>query len=198
MAKRALFIIEDGFDDFEFFYAYHRLLELGFEAIIASSEKYSGLLVYDPQKGYRRARREVEGKHGSKVAVDVTYLEALGNTGSYDVLVLPGGRGSERARRHREAVELVRRMVVEEEKPVVAICHGPQLLISAGAIKGRRVTAYWGIRDDIINAGGVYVDKDYARDNNIVTIRHTTSIGKGFRLFVELLKERGLVPKDEC
>ncbi len=190
-ARRALVLLEDGFDDFEYFYAVHRLAEEGFEAIVASSRRYSDVPLYDPETGVIRPRpRRVKGKNGLEVDVDISYGEALSKLGEFDVLVIPGGRSPDRVRRYRDAVELTRRMV-EEGKPAVAICHGPQVLISAGVVRGRRIAANPGIRDDVVNAGGVYVDEAAARDGNIVTIRHPTVLGRGFKLFVELLREKG-------
>ncbi|BEP18708.1 deglycase PfpI [Pyrofollis japonicus] len=190
---KALFIIEEGFDDLEFFYAYHRLIEEGFEPVIASSKKYDDVPLYDPETGSVKPRpRRVKGKHGLEVETNLSFKEALERIDDFDVLVLPGGRGPERARRHPEAVEIVKRMA-EKGKPILAICHGPQLLVSAGVARGKRMTAYWGIRDDIVNAGAEYVDADAVRDGNIVTVRHTTVLGKGTKLFIELLKERGLI-----
>ncbi len=192
---RALFILEDGFDDFEYFYARHRLEELGFGVVVASHCRYSDVPLYDPEKGELRPRPyRVRGKHGLEVEVDTDYVSALKELDSYDVLVIPGGRGPDRARRYGEAVEIVRRMAVGG-KPILAICHGPQLLISAAVVKGRRIAANPGIRDDVVNAGGVYVDDVAARDGNIVTIRHPSVMGRGFRLFVELLAERGLASR---
>ncbi len=188
---KALIIAEDGVDDFELLYAYHRLREEGFEVFVASHEKYSNYLGVAPDGKTIRLPRMLKGKHGSEIAVDLDYREALEKLSEFDVLVLPGGRGPERARQHREAVEIVKRMV-EAGKPVVAICHGPQLLISAGVIRGRRVTGYPGIKDDIINAGGEYVDKPAVRDGNIVTVKHPIWLGEGFKLFIELLREKGL------
>ena len=192
MARRALVVLEDGFDDLEYFYAVQRLAELGFESLVASHEKYSDVPLYDPRTGEIRPRhRTVKGKNGLEARVDLSYEEALERLGEFDVLVIPGGRSPDRARRYRAAVELTRRFV-EEGKPVVAICHGPQLLISAGVVKGRRIAANPGVRDDVVNAGGIYVDDAAARDGNIVTIRHPSVLGKGFRVFVELLREKGL------
>lgn len=192
MAK-ALFLVEEGFDDLEYFYAYHRLREEGFECLVASSKKYDDVPLYDPETGRLSPRpRRVRGKHVLEVTVDLSFREALERLDEFDVLVIPGGRGPERARRFPEAVEIVRRMA-QAGKPILAICHGPQLLISAGVAKGRRMTGYWGIRDDIVNAGATYVDEDAVRDGNIVTVRHTSVIGKGVKLFIELLREKGLV-----
>ena len=83
--------------------------------------------------------------------------------------------------------------MAEAGKPILAICHGPQLLVSAGVARDKKMTAYWGIRDDIENAGAQYIDEDAVRDGNIVTVRHTTVLGKGTKLFIELLREKGLV-----
>lgn len=189
---RALVLLEDGFDDFEYFYAVHRLAEEGFSHSVASSRKYSDVPLFDPASGRLSPRpRSVKGKYGLAVSVDIDYKEALERLSEFDVLVIPGGRSPDRVRRYPEAVELTRRMV-EAGEPVVAICHGPQVLISAGVVRGRRVAANPGIRDDVVNAGGVYVEDPAARDGNIVTIRHPSVLGQGFRLFIELLREKGL------
>ncbi len=188
--RKALFIIEEGFDDFEFFYFYHRLIEEGFEPVIASSKKYDDIPIYDPVEDKVKPRpRRVKGKHTLVVETDLSFKEVLEKIGEFNVLVIPGGRGPERARRYSEAVEIVKKMV-ESGKPVLAICHGPQLLISANAVRGKKLTGYWGIKDDIVNAGAEYVDEDAVRDGNIVTIRHTSVIGKGSKLFIELLREK--------
>jgi len=189
---KALIILEEGFDDFEYFYSKHRLEELGFTVHVASHRKHSPTPVYDPETGkLQPAPRRVTGKHGTQATVDLDYREALERLDEYDVLILPGGRSPERARQHPEAVEIVRRMA-SQGKPILAICHGPQLLISAGAAKGRRMTGYPGIRDDIENAGATYTGEPATRDGNIVTIRHPTVLGQGFRLFTQLLRERNL------
>ena len=190
---KALFIVEDGFDDLEYFYALHRLREEGFDAVIASSRKHDDIPLYDPETGKLLPRpRTVKGKRFLEVRVDIDYREALERLGEFDVLVIPGGRGPERARVYPEAVEIVRKMV-EEGKPVLAICHGPLLLVSAGVAKGRRLTGYWGIRDDLVNAGAEYADMDAVRDGNIVTVRHTTVIGVGVKLFIDLLRRKKLI-----
>ncbi|ABM80843.1 type 1 glutamine amidotransferase domain-containing protein [Hyperthermus butylicus] len=189
---RALFIVEPDFDDLEFFYAYHRLLEEGFEIDIASHAKYSDVPRYDPQTGRLEPRPlKIKGKRGFEVEATLSYREAVERLDSYDVLVIPGGRSPERARQHREAVEIARRMA-EKGKPIIAICHGPLLLASASVIRGRRVTGYPGIKDDLVNAGAEYVDAGAVLDGNIVTVRHTSSMGEGFRLFIQLLREKGL------
>ena len=188
---KALIIAEDGVDDFELLYSYHRLREEGFEVFVASHTKHSEYAVIRDGR-VEPAPRLIEGKRGQKIKVDLEYREALEKLNEFDVLVLPGGRGPERARQYPEAVEIVKRMA-GAGKPVIAICHGPLLLVSAGVLKGRRVTGYPGIRDDLVNAGAIYVDEPAVRDGNIVTVKHPTWISDGFRLFMELLREVKLV-----
>ena len=187
---KALFIVEDDVDELEFYYAYYRLKEEGFEVVVASHSKWGKYAVYDEETGeLRREKREVKGKRGLTIPVDIDYEEAL--KGEWDVLVIPGGRSPERARQHPKAVEIVRRHA-EAGKPILAICHGPLLLVSAGVLRGRKTTGYWGIRDDLVNAGAEYVDEDVVRDGNIVTVRHTRFLAEGLREFMKLLRERGL------
>jgi len=89
---RALFIVEEGFDDLEYFYAYHRLLEEGFEVVIASSRKYDDIPLYDPETGKISPRpRRVKGKHVLEVTVDMSFREALERLDEFDALVIPGG-----------------------------------------------------------------------------------------------------------
>ncbi len=88
----------------------------------------------------------------------------------FDILVIPGGRGPEKVRLNKYAVELTRNFF-NKNKPVAAICHGPQVLISANLLKGRTVTSWMGIKDDVVAAGGSYRDEPVIRDGNLVTSR---------------------------
>ena len=190
MARRALVIAEDDVDDLELYYSLYRMKELGFETYVAASRKTGEYLTLGPEGKPIPAPRFIRGKRGIEFKVDIEFSEAINQ--EWDVLVIPGGRGPERARLHKEAVAIVKR-VVSEEKPVIAICHGPLLLASAGVIKGRRVTGHPGIADDLVNAGAIYTGSPAERDGEIVTVRHTTTIHEGFRLFTKLLEELGLL-----
>jgi len=185
LVRRAVIVTEDGVDDLEALYAYYRLREEGFEVLVAASRKHGKYLVMSENGEPVPERRVLITKHGIGLAVDLTFSEALNE--EWDALILPGGRGPDRARRYREAVELVKKLVTSGV-PTAAICHGPQLLISAGVLRGRRVTGYWGIRDDLVNAGAIYVDKDVVVDGNIVTARHTVFVAEWMREFVKLLR----------
>ena len=167
MNKKILILSADGFEDVELLYPYHRLREESFEVHIASNKD------------------EIVGKHGYKVKVDKKFEEV--NPNEYDALVLPGGKAPERVRLDENAIKIVKHFF-EEKKPVAAICHGPQVLISAGVIKGRKLTSWYGIRDDVKIAGGKWIDKEVVVDENLVTSRHPGDLYAWMREFVKLLK----------
>ena len=113
-------------------------------------------------------RGQVEGKKGSTLQATATFDEV--SPDDFAMLVIPGGGSPENLRIHEPAVEFTRRFV-ESGKPVAAICHGPQLLISAKVLQGRTLTSVNKIRDDVINAGGNYVDAPLVEDGNLITSR---------------------------
>lgn len=110
----------------------------------------------------------VPGKKGGSLEATTTF----GNVSpdEFDALVIPGGGAPENLRIDDQAVEFTRRFV-ESGRPVAAICHGPQLLISAKVLDGRTLTSVNKIRDDIANAGGKYVDRELVEDRNLITSR---------------------------
>jgi len=88
----------------------------------------------------------------------------------FDALVIPGGHAPDRMRMRHAMVDLARD-AMEAGKPVAAICHGPQVLISANALRGRTLTCWPSIAIDVKNAGGLYVDKPVVVDGNLITSR---------------------------
>ena len=88
----------------------------------------------------------------------------------YDILILPGGKAPETIRLLPVAVKITQEMM-KSGKPVAAICHGAQILISAQVLKGRKATCWKGIRDDLIAAGGQYEDEEVVVDGNLITSR---------------------------
>ena len=114
------------------------------------------------------ARQEFQGKKGASLSADKTFAETRPD--EYDALVIPGGGAPEELRIVDEAVDWTRAFV-ESGKPVASICHGPQLLISAKVLEGRTLTSVNKVRDDVINAGGNYVDQEVAIDGNLITSR---------------------------
>lgn len=111
---------------------------------------------------------KIEGKKGGSLEASTTFADVAPE--DFDLLVIPGGGAPENLRIHDPAVAFTRAFI-ESGKPVAAICHGPQLLISAKVLEGRTLTAVNKIRDDITNAGGNYVDEALVVDGNLITSR---------------------------
>jgi protease I len=113
-------------------------------------------------------------RFGDTVKVDVLLQEA--DSDDYDALLLPGGvMNPDQLRQIPEAVEFVRAFF-EEGKPVAAICHGPQILIDADVVRGRKLTSYPSIKTDLINAGARWVDEKVVVDQGLVTSRKPDDI----------------------
>lgn len=165
---KALVFGVDDFEDLELFYPYHRLKEEGIITHVASTKKGS-----------------ITGEQGYKINVDITFKDI--NPADYDILVIPGGRGPEKIRRDESALEITR-YFFKENKPVAAICHGPQVLVSAGVIKGRKSTCWPGIKDEIIAAGALYEDKEVVVDGNYVSSRSPADLYAFGREIIKLLK----------
>lgn len=108
------------------------------------------------------------GQRGGSVTAELAAGKA--RAADFDALVIPGGHAPDRMRMRHAMVDLVRDMVAAG-KPVAAICHGPQLLISVNALRGRTVTCWPSIAIDVKNAGGLYVDKPVVVDGPIITAR---------------------------
>jgi protease I len=116
----------------------------------------------------------IQGMHGmdrsAEIPVDCTLAEA--STREYDALVLPGGVANpDRLRTDAAAVAFVRQMM-ESDKPVAAICHGPWLLVEAGLLRGRTLTSWPSLQTDIRNAGGEWVDRQVVVDQKLITSRN--------------------------
>ncbi len=156
--KKILILAGPEFEDIELLYPYYRLLEEGFEVDIVSHPDYGSLLT---------------GKHGYTARVTKNPSEV--DVKEYAALVLPGGRGPERIRVYKDIVDIVLGFALED-KLIAAICHGPQLLISASLrepkiLRGRKVTSVPSIRDDLVAAGAIWVDAPVVVDDNLVTSR---------------------------
>lgn len=123
--------------------------------------------------GLERGTR-VSGKTNEEtVTIDESISEA--STDDYDALFIPGGYSPDKLRAHDEAVEFVRTFA-DTGKLIMSICHGAQLLISAQALQGRRLTGWKSIAQDIRNAGAEYVDQEVVEDANLITSRQPTDI----------------------
>jgi protease I len=164
---KALIISADNFEDSELLVPYYRLKEAGVEVTVASL-----------------SRGAITGKHGYEVAVDKTREEV--NPDDYAILVLPGGEAPEVVRKEPKAQEIARSFFTRS-KPVAAICHGPQTLISAGLLHGRRATCYSSVAGELKEAGALYEDREVVVDANLVTSRQPADLPAFMRETMKLL-----------
>ena len=150
--KRVAILLENLFDERELVYPYYRLLEEGFQVDLIGSEKDT---IYTSKSGLTE-----KSTHGSdEVSAD-----------DYDALVIPGGFSPDYMRRSKATVDFVRDMD-RANKPIAAICHGGWMLASACDLKGKKVTSFFSIKDDLINAGAEYIDEEVVVDGNIISSR---------------------------
>lgn len=111
---------------------------------------------------------EIAGKKGATLNADTT-VDSV-SVDQFDALVIPGGGSPENLRINDDALAFTRKFV-ESGKPVASICHGPQLLISANVLRGKTTTCVAKIRDDVKNAGAIYVDEEVTIDENLISSR---------------------------
>ena len=158
MTKKAVILTGKLVQDHEYIYPYYRLQEAGFEVDVAV-----------------RGKETVQGSIGIKVVPTKDIPEL--RVGDYDLLVLPGGaKALEYMRQDKEIIKFISDFN-ETGKIIASICHGSQLLISARVVKGRRISGYYSIKDDIENAGAVYVDAPFVTDGNVITCPHYKYLG---------------------
>jgi protease I len=173
---KALFLSADTFEDSELLVPYYRLLEEGIEVDISSMKK-----------------QPIKGKRGYEVEVNKTLEEVRPE--DYDILVLPGGKAPEAVRKEPKAVEIAKDFFVKG-KPVAAICHGPQTLITAGLLKGRHATCYRTVADELKAAGAIYEDKEVVVDGNLVTSRQPSDLPAFMRETMKMI--RGVAKKSKA
>jgi len=149
------------------------LTEEGFEQVELTSPKMAlkdaGAIVHviSPKSGKIKAWDKTNW--GIEVDVDKVLDEV--SPGDYDALVLPGGvLNPDKLRQNKDAVAFVKAFL-QAGKPVAAICHGPQMLIETGLIKGRKLTSFPSLQTDLKNAGAEWVDEEVVVDNGLVTSR---------------------------
>jgi protease I len=151
--KRVAILVEDEFEDLE--------LTGPLEALRAAG---AVVVIVGPTPGGTYRGKRGEANVISDLAAGAARMQ------DFDALVIPGGHAPEKMRMRHAMVDLTRE-AMEAGKPVAAICHGPQLLISANVIRGRTLTCWPSIAIDVKNAGGLYVDKPVVEDGNLITSR---------------------------
>jgi len=155
--KRIAILAEDNYEDMELWYPLLRFREAGADVAVIGMP---GVEAY-------------HSKHGYPARVDAPADSVSAD--DFDALIVPGGYAPDRMRRHEAMLELVR-AVFGQEKVVAFICHAGWVPISAGIVRGRRVTSVSAIRDDLVNAGGEWVDEEVVRDGNLISSRGVSDL----------------------
>lgn len=152
-ARRVLLLLGKQYEDEEARLPIEFLREHGADVVVAGINK-----------------EVLEGLHGrSKIPVDVT-IDEVGDLNDYDAMVIPGGRGPAHLRKDPGVIELVKKFDATG-KPIAAICHGPQLLAAAGLLRGKRITSYPAIRQEMSQAGAEWSDEAVVVDGSLITSR---------------------------
>lgn len=152
MTKRVAILVEQQYQELELWYPLYRLRDAGCAVTVVGPE--AGV-TYPSKLGY--PARSDAAAHAVRAA-------------DFDALVIPGGFCPDYIRRS-EAMLTLTRDLVAAGKPIAAICHGPWVLCSTSALKGRRATCFHAIKDDVVNAGATYVDAEVVVDGPIITSR---------------------------
>ncbi len=165
--KKVAILVEDFYQDLEVWYPILRLREEG-----------AKVTVIGPQK------RSYKGKYSYPIEADAD--ETAAKASDFDAVVIPGGWAPDRLRLSKKLVDFVRQMD-KAGKVVASICHGGWVLASAGIVKGRTVTSYIAIKDDLVNAGARFVDQEVVRDGNLITSRKPEDLPAFMRMIIEAL-----------
>ncbi|MBI3092411.1 MAG: type 1 glutamine amidotransferase [Candidatus Tectomicrobia bacterium] len=169
--KQVAILAEDQYQDQELWYPLLRLREEGAQVLVVGTG----------------SKQQYESKHGYPVRVDTTADKV--HAEDLDALIIPGGYAPDLMRRHQPMVELVRRMHAQG-KVVAAICHAAWMLCSAGILRGKKATCFFSIKDDVVNAGAEYVDKEVVVDGNLITSRVPDDLPAFCREIIKALEER--------
>ncbi|MCD6591660.1 MAG: type 1 glutamine amidotransferase [Thaumarchaeota archaeon] len=185
--KRIGIIVANEFEDVELLYPFIRLSEEGAEIIIIAVR--AGL---HPRPAVEN--KPITGRFGTPIPLEVFregeryVVKNLGEVRAEDLdaLIIPGGFSPDALRIREDVLNFVKEMHAKN-KIIAAICHGPQVLISAGLVKGRRCTSYEAVRDDLINAGAEFVDEPAVRDGNLITARVPDDLPEFCQLIIDAL-----------
>lgn len=181
-SKKLLIITGDAGESYETLYAIHRLQESGYQPVIAStSVKRMNLVIHEFEPGWDTYK---ESK-GYGVESDITFDEV--NTNDYTAVLLIGGRAPEYLRNNSSVIKIVQQFS-NSNKYLFAICHGIQILVTAGLVNKKRVTCYEHVKFEVESCGGMYVSTDEAiRDGRMVTGKTWQSHPEFYRLVFECL-----------
>ena len=168
--KRAAVLVEQQYQEMEVWYPVYRLREAGCQVALVGPE----------------AGETYPSKHGYPAKSDKAARDVSAN--DFDLIIIPGGFAPDFLRRDAAVLKLVSGMA-EQNKVVAAICHGPWVLCSTQALKGRKATCFFAIKDDVINAGANYVDAEVVRDGNLITSRKPDDLPAFLQAIIQATRE---------
>ncbi|HLW79910.1 MAG TPA: type 1 glutamine amidotransferase domain-containing protein [Terriglobia bacterium] len=166
--KKVAVLVADQYQEMEVWYPLLRFREGGAKAVALAAEAGT---TYTSKRGY-------------PVVADVSLSEASAK--DFDAVIIPGGWAPDSLRQDERVLRLVREMD-QAGKVVAAICHAGWVLTSADIVRGRRVTCFKAIKDDMIHAGARYVDQEVVVDGNLITSRMPTDLPAFCREVVKAL-----------
>lgn len=167
---RVAVLVEQQYQEMEVWYPVYRLREAGCKVTLVGPEANQ---TYPSKMGYPAK--------SDRAAKDV-------KADDFDVVVIPGGFAPDFLRRHEAVLRLVSDMA-EQGKVLAAICHGPWVLCSTQALKGKKATCFFAIKDDVSNAGARYVDAEVVRDGNLITSRKPDDLPAFLQNILQAVKE---------
>jgi len=166
--KKAAVLVEEQYQVLEVWYPYLRLREEGIETVLVGTGKGT----YRSKEGYP-AQEEMPIKKAEPK--------------DFDAVIIPGGFAPDYLRRYPEVNNFVKE-VFKQKKVVASICHGGWVLASAGILKGRKATSFSAIKDDIVNAGAEFLDKEVVVDGNLITSRNPNDLPAFCREIIKQLQ----------
>ena len=167
---RVAVLVEQQYQEMEVWYPVYRLREAGCKVTLVGPEAGA---TYPSKLGYP-AKSDVAAK-------DV-------GPGDFDAVVIPGGFAPDFLRRHEAVIKFVRG-AAEQGKVLAAICHGPWVLCSTPALRGKRATCFFAIKDDVKNAGAEYTDAEVVRDGKLITSRKPDDLPAFVKTILQALQE---------
>jgi len=168
--KRAAVLVEQQYQEMEIWYPVYRLREAGCSVTLVGPE----------------AGQTYPSKLGYPAKSDKSIKDVSAN--DFDLVVIPGGFAPDFLRRNEAILRFVSTMA-EQGKVVAAICHGPWVLCSTQALKGRKATCFFAIKDDVMNAGANYVDAEVVRDGNLITSRKPDDLPAFLQTIIQAVRE---------
>lgn len=167
--KKIAVLVEDQYQVLEVWYPYFRLREEGIETVLVGTGK-----------------KHYKSKEGYSAEEELPIQKA--KISDFDGVVIPGGYAPDILRRYEEINDFVRNLH-KENKLVAAICHGAWVLVSADVLKNKKATCFSAIKDDVINAGAEYLDREVVVDENLVTSRNPYDLPGFCREIIRFLKK---------